>query len=88
MTLDDLIERLTETREALGGDVEVRLMTQPNWPFENGIAGITTSEEMNQDEGDEDEEGNEADADAELVVYICEGEQIGYGSKSAWDVCC
>ncbi|MEX2168545.1 MAG: hypothetical protein WD851_04505 [Pirellulales bacterium] len=32
MTLDELIDRLEEYRDAMGGDAEVRLMTQSNYP--------------------------------------------------------
>ena len=39
MTLNELIERLEEYRDQLGEDCEVRLMTQQNWPFENGVYG-------------------------------------------------
>ena len=39
MTLNELIDRLEDYRQELGGDTEVRLMTQSNWPFENSIYG-------------------------------------------------
>ena len=42
MTLDTLIEILTDYRDEFGGDAEVRLMTQQNWPFENRICGVTS----------------------------------------------
>ena len=38
MTIDELIARLEDYRDEIGGDAEVRLMTQQNWPFENSIA--------------------------------------------------
>ena len=47
MTIDELIERLEEYRDTLGGDAEVRLMTQQNWPFENEIVGLASGEEIN-----------------------------------------
>ena len=81
MTIDELIERLEEYRETIGGDAEVRLMTQVNWPFENTIHGLVSGEELN-DSGDDDD----GDVEADQVLYICEGTQIGYGSKRAWDV--
>lgn len=82
MTIDELIERLEEYRDELGGQSEVRLMTQQNWPFENRIAGLASGEEINdRDEGEDDE-----DVDTDQVVYIVEGGQLGYGSKRAWDV--
>ncbi len=81
MTIDELIERLEEYRDNLGGDTEVRLMTQQNWPFENGIAGLASGQEINDcDDRDDD------DVDADRLVYIVEGQQIGYGSKRAWNV--
>ena len=74
MNLNELIERLEEYREQLGGEVEVRLMTQPNYPFENSVKGVCSTEEM--------------DVEDEFVsiVYIVESNQIGYGTKLAWDV--
>ena len=44
MTIDELIARLEDYRDEIGGDAEVRLMTQQNWPFEKhhlrfGIGG-------------------------------------------------
>jgi hypothetical protein len=80
MTLNELIERLDEYRDLHGEDCEVRLMTQQNWPFENGITGLVSGEEIN-DTDDEDDDDVENDA----VVYIVEGQQLGYGSKRAWE---
>ena len=82
MNLDTLIEILNDYREEHGGDVEVRLMTQQNWPFENRICGVTSGREMN--EADEDDDQDVAD---ENIVYIVEGGQICYGSKRAWETC-
>jgi hypothetical protein len=83
MTINELIERLEDYRETLGGDADVRLMTQSNWPFENDIAGLASDEEINETaEGLDDDE----DVDTDAVVYICEGTQICYGSKRAWNV--
>jgi hypothetical protein len=42
MTLNELIERLEEYKDELGGEAEVRLMTQQNWPFENAITGLVS----------------------------------------------
>ncbi len=81
MTLNELIERLEEYRDEMGGDAEVRLMTQQNWPFENAITGLVSGAEIN-DTDDEDDE----DVDTDAVVYIVEGTQLGYGSKRAWEL--
>ena len=82
MQLDTLIEILNDYREEFGGDAEVRLMTQQNWPFENRICGVTSGRDMNEadDEGDDDQ-----DVADENIVYIVEGGQICYGSKRAWE---
>ena len=91
MTIDELIERLEDYRDDLGGDCEVRLMTQQNWPFENRIVGLAAGWEVNSadhDEGDdEDEEDDEVDeVEDDRANFIVEGEQLGYGSKRAWDL--
>jgi hypothetical protein len=82
MTIDDLISRLEECRDEFGGEAEVRLMTQQNWPFENAIHGVTSGREINgESEDDDDDVANDA------MIYLVEGRQIAYGSKRAWDVC-
>lgn len=84
MTIDELIERLEEYRDDIGGDAEVRLMTQSNWPFENDIFGLASGQEIN-DAADEDDANDDGDVDADQVVYICEGQQLCYGTKRAWE---
>ena len=81
MTINELIERLEDYRDEIGGDAEVRLMTQQNWPFENTIFGLASGEEINGDPDDEDDD----DVEADQVLYICEGQQLCYGTKRAWD---
>ena len=81
MTIDEMIERLEEYRDAIGGDAEVRLMTQQQWPFENEIDGLASGEEINdRDDGDDE------DVDNDRVVFIVEGQQRCYGSSRAWEV--
>ena len=87
MNLDTLIEILEEYRDEFGGEAEVRLMTQQNWPFENRICGITSGREMNEaDDEDTDEDGGQDVAD-DSTIYIVEDGQICYGSKRAWETC-
>lgn len=88
MTIDELIEHLEAYRDEIGGDAEVRLMTQQSWPFENNIHGLASGAEIGDAaEDDDDEAADDAvdDADHEAVLYIVEGGQIGYGTKLAWD---
>jgi hypothetical protein len=83
MTIDELIERLEEYRDSLGGDTEVRLMTQPSWPFEYAIAGMCSSEDVAATITDEEESLESMRHDA--VIYLVEGDQLGYGTKRAWE---
>jgi hypothetical protein len=96
MTLENLIDLLTDLRDEHGGECEVRTMTQNSWPFENAIQGLCTSVELGEglDEADDlderDREGGFTPADREdgeedcPVVYLVEGRQLGYGTKEAW----
>jgi hypothetical protein len=90
MTISELIERLEEYRDQIGGDTEVRLMTQESWPFENSIRGLCSGKEISEwgdsdDDGDDDDDDSDGDSDLS-VVYIVEQDQLGYGTKRAWDV--
>jgi hypothetical protein len=86
MTINELIERLEEYRDEIGGDAEVRLMTQETWPFENSIRGLCSGKEIREsNDSDCDSLDSWGDADAS-VVYIVEQDQLGYGTKRAWDV--
>jgi len=87
MTINELISMLEDYRDEIGGDTEVRLMTQQNWPFENSIHGLVSGDQINEatsdDEGDDEYEG---DVEDDRVLYIVEGRQLGYGTKLAWEV--
>lgn len=85
MTIDELIARLEEYRDALGGETEVRLMTQQNWPFENEITGLASGEEIN-DACEGEDECDDQDVDEDTVVFIVEGKQRCCGSGRAWQV--
>jgi hypothetical protein len=88
MKVSELIELLEEQDP----DAEVLVMMQQNWPFECSLAGVTTREEMlsaDRDEdvdGDEDEEPRLERGTATSDVFLVEGEQLRYGSKTAWSV--
>lgn len=89
MTIDELIERLERMRDELGGDTEVRLMTQRNYPFENELAGATCLRDIRErdeeeDDGEDDPEVFEAEGGPAEVVYLLEGRQLGYGTQTAW----
>jgi hypothetical protein len=85
MTVGELIERLEE----MDPDAEIRLMTQENYPFENSIAGVTDSEEIiiAAEQDDEFTPAQDRDRPTQgIVVYIVEGQQLGYGNKAAWNI--
>lgn len=82
MTISELIELLQEQQRHVGEDVEVRIMEQPNWPFEHDVEGVISRSEINQrkDPADDDPEDNEPE-----TVFITEGRQLCYGNKDAWE---
>ncbi|WP_223643764.1 hypothetical protein [Corallococcus sp. EGB] len=88
MKVSELIELLEEQDP----DAEVLIMSQQNWPFENAVAGVAVREEMLR--ADRDEDGDDDDAEepryergtAPNDVFLVEGEQLRYGSKTAWQV--
>lgn len=65
-TIRELIETLQELADELGDDCEVRLATQPNWPFEHSIGELVA-----------------ATGEDGAVVYIGEGQQLGYLPRAA-----
>lgn len=85
MTLDELIDHLEEQRDAFGGDTEVRLMTQQNWPFENEIKGVVSSVDI-AEAGDDADDSDRREAAADPVIFLVEGAQLGYGNKAAWNL--
>jgi hypothetical protein len=89
MKVSELIELLEEHDP----NAEVLVMSQPNWPFELSLAGVTTREEMLRADRDEDGDGDDDDEQRRLErgtaksdVFLVEGEQLRYGSKTAWSV--
>ncbi len=86
MTIDELIARLEDYRDEIGGNAQVRLMTQQNWPFENSIYGLASGAEINDYDEDDLDGDDDDDAAEDAVLFIVEGKQLGYGTKRAWDV--
>lgn len=87
MTIDELIEKLQELKFELNGDTEILLMTQERRPLTHDIHGIVSGEEINKYW--EEEEGNKEKEEEESInnntLYIIQGDDVGYGSKDAWD---
>ena len=63
---------------------EVRLMTQPSWPFENAIDDVVDGSDLVEDEQDVEDIEDPTAGQYDGIVYITEGDQLGYGSRDAW----
>jgi hypothetical protein len=77
MTLDELIERLTDLRDSEGipGHTEVRVAQQPSYPLLGDLDAVTTVVES---------EPGDSEA-TEATVYLASGNASDYGSRSLWD---
>lgn len=66
MTLQELADKVNGMLED-GADPEsnVLLMSQPSWPFEYSIAGVTSREELLERNGDNDSDPDSDDDDDE-----------------------
>lgn len=71
MTVTQLIELLAEAAE-INPDMEVRIATQPSWPFEHAVGYGSAIVEL--------------DSEEDAVFYIAEGNQIGYLPEAATEV--
>lgn len=83
------VRELIEILEDQDPDAEVLIMSQENWPFENAVAGVTAREELANEDGDDaDDDSDEPrceEGTAANDVFIVEGRQLRYGSRTAWD---
>ena len=98
MTIENLISLLEEIA-GINPGIEVRLMTQSQWPFENAIQGLTTSSAMDEEDLDAERARledaglptehltSEPEPAKEEILYLVEGRQLGYGRKAAWNTC-
>lgn len=73
MKVKELIELLQEQ----DGDAEVRLAHQPNYPMDYALRGIAATEDWVDGIEPADEENQ--------IVYLVEGERLGYGRRDVWD---
>lgn len=86
------VSELIELLEKQDPTAEVLVMMQKNWPFECALAGVTTRDEMlradaeERDDGGEQAEPRVESGTAKNDVFIVEGQQLRYGSRTAWSV--
>lgn len=90
MKVKDLIEAL----EDYEGECEVMIMMQQSYPFECSITGVVQREDFTEEGSDEDEDEESSYGEPSFHgsarseakdVFLLEGRQLRYGSKSAWD---
>lgn len=88
MTVSELIDLL----KSYDGDAEVRLATQIEWPFEYTVRSVASAEEMLRLAGHfltTVRFGDVEAEDAPNIVYIAEGEQLGYlpePARAVWNI--
>jgi hypothetical protein len=84
MTIDELISELEEARDELGGEAEVRVAYQQNYPLRGAVAAVTVPGEEPYDEG-ESAPGQDNDAN---MCWIAVGSvpypENSYGPSWAW----
>jgi hypothetical protein len=73
MKVSELIEILSDCDP----EASVFVMSQENWPFECGLAGVNVREEFAEGE-------QSANGCAANDVFLVEGPQLRYGSRAAW----
>jgi hypothetical protein len=81
------VRELIEILEDKDAEADVFIMTQSNWPFENDLEGVAVREDFREDEPDEEGDAPTEDESGEIKpndVFLVEGRQLRYGSKSAW----
>ena len=81
MTIDELIERLEEVKEAgfLSGDTEVKVAHQPNYPLAAPLEMVTDPHEVIDPEDLETVERAQLD-----VLWLACGPSSEYAPRHAW----
>jgi hypothetical protein len=85
MTIDQLIEAAQEARDELGGDAEVRIAYQPNYPLRGILQAVTVPED---DPYDEDNSASGQDNDGKMLWLAAGAVDYGenpYGPEWAWN---
>lgn len=81
MTIRELIDELEDLASEHGDDVEVRLAQQPRWAFEYAVGAVASV--LDDTDDDHDGEPSVGERSTTSVVYIGEGQQLGYLSGAA-----
>jgi hypothetical protein len=88
MTLDELISELETAREDMGGDAEVRVAHNENWPVRATVARVTTPTAPDADYlYSDDERAYGQDEDGNMVWLATDSapySESPYAPKWAW----
>ena len=72
------VRQLLDTLSEYSPEAEVRLLHQPRYPLASALGGVIGESEVR------DHEGRDLGDEPE-VVYLLEGEPLGYGRANAWE---
>lgn len=75
------VQKLTDLLSEYSPEADVRLIHQPRYPLLSALAGIVSESEIRA------HEGRDLGDDEPEVVFLLEGQPLGYGRASAWDAC-
>jgi len=76
------VRQLLDLLEAYSPEAEVRIVRDHRHPLEHEFDGVVSLSEIEAHEHDADLANDEPE-----VVYLLEGQRLGYGRKVAWDAC-
>lgn len=86
MTVNEMIEALTELADEGKGECEVKMAIQPSYPLIELIKGVVDDEALC-----EDEDGDGDDVDRTSTIFLVSGGQPDRGSPYAprglWSCC-
>ena len=77
------VARLIQLLEMYEPDAEVIIMTQPSYPFENSLMGVTSRDELFTDADCDDDKIPESMDSSDVIILT--GDQLRYGTKRAWN---
>jgi len=72
------VRQLLDLLAEYSPEAEVRLVYQPNYPLQSALGGVVGESEIR------DHEGGDLGDEPE-IVYLLEGEPLGYGHANAWE---
>jgi len=80
------IRTLIELLQKQNPESNIKIMTQENYPIEHGILGLTSEDDMNENDGEPERESDPSNVGEQppCDVFIVESGYIGYGPRAAW----